>query len=371
MHFSQILALATLFESVYPYAHYAQDFPATLEKRKGGKGGGTQGADGGLDPVLIGDLRTKVISTEAQDIASVLLSDNRIKPESFDVKEKPVLDLAECDPSDTCCQWFFISEELSSKFLEADGQCNDLARAAIRLGFHDAGTWSQVEADAGNDFGGADGSLALFFEEGRAENGGLQEITDYARDLYATYNVGMGDLIQYMAVHATVSCPLGPRVRAYVGREDAVQPALNNLLPSVHAPADDLIQLFIDKTITPHMLTALLGAHSTSKQFGVDTAKSGFPQDSTPGVWDVSFYNETVSDIGEDCVFKFPSDVALAAHPQMNNEWMSFVDDQEHWNEDYAAAYLRLSLLGVNNINELKECSYTLPTKKTRIPKKA
>jgi hypothetical protein len=38
-----------------------------------------------------------------------------------------------------------------------------------------------------------------------------------------------------------------------------------------------------------------------------------------------------------------------------------FTDSQGHWNQDYASAYIRLSLLGVNNINELKECTGTLP----------
>ena len=56
-------------------------------------------------------------------------------------------------------------------------------------------------------------------------------------------------------------------------------------MPDVHAPADDLIALFEDKTITPHDLTALMGAHSTSKQSGVDPSKAGASQDTTPGVW--------------------------------------------------------------------------------------
>jgi hypothetical protein len=60
---------------------------------------------------------------------------------------------------------------------------------------------------------------------------------------------------------------------------------MDNLLPGVHADADSLVQLFIDKTISPHELAALLGAHSTSKQFGVDTTQVGAPQDTTPGVW--------------------------------------------------------------------------------------
>jgi hypothetical protein len=48
--------------------------------------------------------------------------------------------------------------------------------------------------------------------------------------------------------------------------------------------ANDIISLFEDKTIQPHDLAALLGAHSTSQQFVTDRTKAGFGQDSTPGV---------------------------------------------------------------------------------------
>ncbi|KAF2107625.1 heme peroxidase, partial [Lophiotrema nucula] len=361
-----LCTLVALFDIVLSYAHYSDSgFTGhLLQKRK------KSGDDNSATPVLIGDLRYRIQSQEAQDIANILLDDRGgVKSETNEYDTKPVDDVLECSAADPCCQYYFISEELTDAFLEADKQCNDMARAAIRLGFHDAGTWSQSLADAGQDFGGADGSLALFFEDDKPENGGLFEVTELARDIYYRYDVGMADLIQYMATHATVSCPLGPRIRTYVGREDAVQPAPDGLLPSVHAPADDLIALFEDKTITPHMLTALLGAHSTSKQFGVDHAKHGAPQDSTPGVWDVEYYNQTLDSYESECVFKFESDVKLAKHPRMKDEWQGFIDDQDHWNEDFAAAYLRLSLLGVNNINELKECSKTLPPKKNRSPK--
>lgn len=64
-------------------------------------------------------------------------------------------------------------------------------------------------------------------------------------------------------------------------------------------------------------------------------------------------------------VFRIPSDVVLAQHPSMANEWTKFRQPnnvgQKHWNEDYATAYTRLSLLGVNNINNLTECTKTLP----------
>lgn len=50
-------------------------------------------------------------------------------------------------------------------------------------------------------------------------------------------------------------------------------------------------------------------------------------------------------------------------------EWTLFVnnntaagDPQDHWNEDFSAAYIRLSLLGVYNINaDLIECTDALP----------
>jgi hypothetical protein len=35
--------------------------------------------------------------------------------------------------------WTTISSDLTSSFLGSDGQCTDLARAAIRFAFHDAG----------------------------------------------------------------------------------------------------------------------------------------------------------------------------------------------------------------------------------------
>ncbi|KAK3045304.1 hypothetical protein LTS18_014073 [Coniosporium uncinatum] len=160
---------------------------------------------------------------------------------------------------------------------------------------------------------------------------------------------------------ATVVCPLGPRVRSFVGRKDSTTPAVDGLLPDVHADADSLIQLFKDKTIHEHGLTALIGAHTTSQQLFVDPSRARDPQDSTPGVWDVLFYNQTVSDNVPQRVFKLPSDVALAAHPNIAPEWKKFITDPEDWNEDYAKEYVRLSLLGVDNINQLTECTKVLP----------
>lgn len=63
-------------------------------------------------------------------------------------------------------------------------------------------------------------------------------------------------------------------------------------------------------------------------------------------------------------VLRFPSDVVLAQDPRTSAEWRKFSigkAGQEDWNEDYAYSYIHLSLLGVNNINQLTECTQVLP----------
>jgi hypothetical protein len=153
---------------------------------------------------------------------------------------------------------------------------------------------------------------------------------------YKQYGVSMADLIQMGATVATVVCPLGPRIRSYVGRKDSAQSAQDNLLPNVFAPADDLIALFERKTIRPHGLTALVGAHTTSQQRFVDPSRALDPQDSTPGVWDVKFYGETLNPNAPANIFKFPADVKFSTHPRMADEWQKFADPkdgQDHWND--------------------------------------
>jgi len=249
---------------------------------------------------------------------------------------------------------------MEKRFKGRSGRCNKWARFAVRLGFHDAGTWSKYTAD----YGGADGSIILSGTElSRGENNGLQDISVKMQkwyDEYSKYGVGMADLIQMGANVATVVCPLGPRIRSFVGRKDSNKPSVDGLLPDVFGEADQLITLFENKTIRAHGLVALLGAHTTSQQNFVDPKRAKDPQDSTPGIWDVAFYGQTTGSAPKR-VFRFPSDVKIAAHPKAADEWRDFTNDQDHWNEDYAREYVRLSLLGVNNINSLTECTHVLP----------
>jgi hypothetical protein len=138
------------------------------------------------------------------------------------------------------------------------------------------------------------------------------------------------------ATVATVVCPLGPRIRSFVGRQDSTQLPPDGLLPDVNATVESLLQLFEDKTIKPNGLAALVGAHTTSQQRFFEPAKAFDPQDSTPGVWDVLFYGQTLNSNAPQRVVKFPSDEVLSEHPRIKDEWQAFTDPktgQAHWND--------------------------------------
>ncbi|RDA91963.1 hypothetical protein CP533_1360 [Ophiocordyceps camponoti-saundersi (nom. inval.)] len=275
----------------------------------------------------------------------------------------PARDSAECR-ADTCCIWKHIADVMRREMIGSAGRCNNLARQCVRIGFHDAGTWSKSNGLGG----GADGSIILAREcYTREIHRGLESGCDRIQvwyDEFKQYGISMADLIQFAANVATVVCPLGPRVRTFVGRKDSSEPNPDGLLPEPTDNADKLIALFLDKTISPDELVALVGAHTTAQQFFFDTSRAGDPLDSSPGVWDVKFYGQVRGPFTPRRVVKLPSDVSLSRDPRTRGTWNLFsglITGQIPWNVAYARAYIRLSLLGVDNINELQECTKALP----------
>ena len=363
MHFSTFLTTTLALASVpvtlgYPgMAKQLQDIQSRQAE---------DGSDDGDSFELLGDLLTlqdSQLTKVGKDVKDLLTGKGN--PESNEVyKNVPAKNSKQCK-ADTCCIWYYISQEMQTFMRGGSGRCTKWARFAVRLGFHDAGTWSKDTASQG---GGADGSIILSGTElGRSSNRGLEEIGKRFKTMYDKYrsqgwDITMADLIQTGANVAAVVCPLGPRTRTFIGRKDSSKEAPPNLLPDVNSDAATLIKLFRDKTIGPHGLVSLVGAHTTSQQHFVNTTRAGDPQDSTPGVWDVKFYPETTGKAPKR-VFKFQSDVALSQHPETAKEWKEFSGSggQAHWNEDYAREYIRLSLLGVDNINKLTECTKVLP----------
>ncbi|KAF4580812.1 ligninase H2 precursor [Ophiocordyceps camponoti-floridani] len=316
-------------------------------------------------PELIGDLKTVSdgqLSQTGRDIKSILSGSASGLDTSSSASDVPAKESPEC-AEDPCCIWKHISDDMRGTFVDPDGQCNDKAREAIRLGFHDAFGWSKST----NPGGGADGSIVLAGEcESRGADVDLGDICAQMRtwhDLYQQFGVSMADLIQMGTNVATVSCPLGPRVRSFVGRKDSSQPSPRSDLPSPADSADSLISQFADRTFTPANLVALLGAHSTGRQRAIDTSRAGDAFDTTPGVMDTNFFGETLDPNAPKQVFKLQSDINVSKDPRTSRVWTSFVgaQGQSAWMGQYATAYVRMSLLGVDNINNLTECTRVLP----------
>lgn len=181
----------------------------------------------------------------------------------------------------------------------------------------------------------------------------------YLKTLANTYGVGVADMIVFAGNHAIVTCPGGPRVQTYIGRKDSNSPAPNGLLPDVNAPAADLFKLFQNKGFDEVDLAALLGAHSTSNQFNFDKAHSGTPQDTTPGVWDVNYYGETLNPPAGVTVF--PSDAKLSQYARVGKEFKGFVNNQGKWNGKFASAMAKMALFGSAGTSGLVDCTNMLP----------
>jgi hypothetical protein len=113
-----------------------------------------------------------------------------------------------------------------------------------------------------------------------------------------------------------------------IGRKDSSNPAPDeSLLPgNATLSADKIISLFADKGLSAADVAALVGAHTSAKQFFVDPSKAGEAQDRTPGVWDVDFYSDTTSKPAG--VFVFQSDINLSQDPRSGPTFKSFVGQQ-------------------------------------------
>lgn len=280
---------------------------------------------------LIGDIATLASSSltvVGDTIKGILGGQSSAIADTSTYPSTPALGSDACK-KDTCCLWKYVVDEMTSSFQDSNG-CTDLARGAIRQGFHDAATWDKNSA-----YGGADGSLLLSDELSRPDNRGLEEIGAQTKtwyNKYKQYGAGMADLIQVGALTAVVSCPGGPRIRNFVGRKDNSKAGPTGKLPNPFQDAKSLIDLFSAKTFTSNDLIALIGAHTASKQKFVDRSRSGTPQDSTPGTWDTRYYSETLSS-DNTTILVFPSDRNLATYSATKGRWDTFAGSggQQAW----------------------------------------
>lgn len=173
--------------------------------------------------------------------------------------------------------WTEVAKELQSDF----AGCGADAHLAIRAPFHDCIN------------NGCDASLILSDECTRSENAGLSPICGKLKDWATKYNVSAADMVQFAAATAISACPLGPKVRALVGRTDSPTAAPEGSVPSSRDSVDQILAAFSAKGFSADDVVALMGTHSVALQFNDDPSQAGKSLDSTPSVYDMTFYKET------------------------------------------------------------------------------
>ncbi|KAJ7623883.1 heme peroxidase [Mycena polygramma] len=260
-----------------------------------------------------------------------------------------------------CKPWYDVRDAIMGELF--GGRCGDLARASVRLAFHDAGPFSLDLQRKGLPNGAADGSMLTDSNEvKRGENSGLGPIVAALTPLPARFNVGPGDVLHLAGVLGVLACPGGPQIRTYVGRALPRNIAPDNLLPNPNSPVKVLTDRFADMGFSIREMMALMGAHSTAKQRFVNTALVGETLDSTPDIWDVRFYSETQQATAAPGTFRLNSDVNFSHNATTQQDYNRFVGagKQNDWGREYADAHLKMSLLGIDQ-KGLTDCSEILP----------
>lgn len=297
---------------------------------------------------MIGDLITlpdSALSTVGRQVKNILLSTgNPIDTTNFYTAPPGGRDAAACR-ADRCCIWKYIADDMRAAMFDSGTRtCTDTARGAIRLGFHDAASWSKTSGG-----GGADGSILLSGSEmTRIENQALipvgQQFTAWF-NTYRSYGVTMADLIQFGAKVAAVSCPGGPRIRTFIGRTDNPNANPTGLLPPPTLNSPAIVEIFRNKTIGPGGLVALLGAHTASRQRQIQPELAGAPQDTTPGVWDTRYFTETLSSSPPSNIVRFNSDISVSTDPVTGPIFQQFASNKAAWDRVSHASQLFVKLL--------------------------
>lgn len=209
--------------------------------------------------------------------------------------------------TDSCPQvWSTVLPELQTAF---DG-CGRDAHGAIRAPFHDCIN------------NGCDGSLILTDECSRAENAGLSDICSKLLSWTQKYNTSAADMIEFAAAVAISSCPLGPRVRALVGRKDSAVAAPLNSMPGSRDSISSILDKFSAKGFSGDDVVALMGTHSVAVQVNDDPAQAGKSLDSTPSTYDLLFYQETLDGTAP---YSLQSDKGLANYTEVSDSQEAYV----------------------------------------------
>ncbi|KAI5120026.1 hypothetical protein M0805_004655 [Coniferiporia weirii] len=256
-----------------------------------------------------------------------------------------------------CCAWFPILDDLQTNLF--DNECGQEAREALRLTFHDGMGFSPTLGG-----GGADGSIITFASTELAyaanDDGGVEDIVTNLTPFVAKYNITPGDLVFFAGVVGLSNCPGAPTgLQFLTGRPNPIAAAPDGLVSLPTDSVDTILARFADAGFSSDEVVALLASHSVAAADGISGTLHGAPFDSTAGVFDSQFFVETTLDETLPGAVRLPSDGLLARDDRTACTWQGFVEDEEGMRSAFAAALIKLSLLG--QPTDLTDCSEVIP----------
>lgn len=270
-----------------------------------------------------------------------------------------------------CCHFYEVVEDLKMNLFK--NRCGGEAHAVLRLTFHDA---IGISSKLGG--GGADGSILVYreIELQDRSNAGLKKALDILEPYVEKYpKVSPGDMIQLAGAVSLTVCPGAPRISFFAGRPYPRAPAPPGLIPGHFHDVSTILARLGDVGFLPHEVVALLASHSIAGAHNVDTTVPGAPLDSTHDQFDTQFYLETLlagstypgtgAHFGEvpaaiPGTVRLASDHKIARDPRTSCAWQSMINNQSKMKIDFAAAMVKMSLLG-QSLLTLIDCSEVIP----------
>ncbi|KAJ3147435.1 hypothetical protein HDU86_007985 [Geranomyces michiganensis] len=258
--------------------------------------------------------------------------------------------------------WTKVRDAIHREF--GPGPCGAVARAAVRLAFHDAGTYNKNDKS-----GGPNGSILRFSDEALAtQNNYLNSVIEAMQRVFSqfeAFGVTRADIVQLAGVLGVVRCPGGPSIPFSIGRKDSTTMDSAALLPGENDAAAALIARYDRMGFTASETIALIGRHTCAKQYTQSPRaqlidQNGFSLDSTPELWDTAFYAEIKKQAGFGQTRR-AADVNLANYQPTAAEFASFATNQQLWNTKFTAAWTKMANLGYQQTS-LFSCPIIPPT---------
>jgi len=215
------------------------------------------------------------------------------------------------------------------------------APSALRLVFHDAGTFNLVKRDGGMN-------ASIQFELERPENFGLKRgwriILDLEKAVKDTPAEGLVSRTDWIAIAgaAAVAVCGGPAIAVAIGRKDASGPDPEGRLPAESLSASELKSNFASKGFSVREMVALSGAHTIGgKGFGA------------PDVFDNAYFKSLLARPWLDkkdpmaTMIGLPSDHVLPDDDECLPFIKEFSSSEDAFFEAFSSAYLKMTSSGI------------------------